>query len=261
MKVISPEDYDDEYYLSECNGYREFSLGDNSRAPRRLQVIWNIASLSPEMKLLDAGCGRGEILSKCIHENIFSVGVDYSKYALRIARNFLVRNCKGESESIRLIRGDLRRLPLANNLFDCVIMSDVIEHIHPKYILDVLVEIRRILRINGKLVVHTMPNLWYYRFGYPLFRLVELLRGNKLPQNPRDRYKFSHFHVNEQTPHSLNSILREAGFKTKVWLYDYRSYSEYPILMRLCMRFVTRAPLLNAIFCDDIFAVATKTHD
>lgn len=258
-KVISPEDYNEEYYLSECDGYREFLSESDKLMPKRLGVVWKIADITSGMNILDAGCGRGELLSRSMSENVFSVGIDYSRSALRLAKNYIYNsNNKG---GVNLVQSDLKRLPFESNRFDRVIMSDVIEHIEPDYFFDVLLEVRRVLQINGKLIIHTMPNLWYYRFGYPIFRFIELLRGNRLPKNPRHRYKFSHFHVNEQTPKNLRYILETVGFKAKVWLYDYRSYSEYPTLMRIGMIFVSRFPLLDNIFCDDIFAVATKIHD
>lgn len=259
-KVISPEDYNEEYYLSECDGFRDFLSEGDKLMPKRLRVVWKIAGITPGMNILDAGCGRGELLSECISSDVFSVGIDYSRSALRLAKDFIGKYSNNK-EGINLVQSDLKQLPFESNRFNRVIMSDVIEHIEPDYVFDVLLEVRRVLQINGKLIIHTMPNLWYYRFGYPLFRFIDSLRGNRLPKNPRDRYKFSHFHVNEQTPKNLRSILEAVNFKVKVWLYDYRSYSEYPTLMRMGMIFVTRFPLLNNIFCDDIFAVATKVHD
>jgi ubiquinone/menaquinone biosynthesis C-methylase UbiE len=260
-KDISPDEYNEEYYLSECDGYLEFLSEDIMDGPKRLNVIWNLAELTSGMKVLDGGCGRGELMNKCIRNDILCVGIDYSKTALRLARKLLMNNNLRSEKKFVLIQSDLKRLPLESNYFDRVILSDVIEHIHPENVMQVLLEIKRVLRLNGKLIIHTMPNLWYYRFGYPLFRFVETIRGKKLPRNPRERYKFSHFHINEQTPKSLKFALNQAGFKSKVWLSDYRSYTEHPLIMRKFMMFVTRFPIINSIFCDDIFAIATKIHE
>ncbi|RCK75718.1 MAG: Methyltransferase type 11 [Anaerolineae bacterium] len=259
---IDPENYNDEYYLGECDGYHEFLSDNLGGAPARLKTIWDVADVTAGMVVLDAGCGRGEILRKCRQDKVFCIGIDYSKYALRLAKNFITKDTiVTEHNSVYLIQSDLESIPLAANIFDRVIMSDVVEHIEPERFIRVLKEIRRVMKVNGELVIHTMPNLWYYRYGYPIFRFIESLRGNKLPKNPRSRFKYSHFHVNEQDPRRLKSALQSAGFQSKVWLYDYRKYSMYPLVMRIGMRAITKLPLIKLIFCDDIFAIGIKTHD
>ena len=69
-----------------------------------------------------------------------------------------------------------------------------------------------------------MPNLWYYRFGYPLYRFIQRLRGQRLPVDPRSRWDYSHVHVNEQNPRKLVLELRSSNFQAKIWLYPAQSY-------------------------------------
>lgn len=116
-------------------------------------------------KVLDAGCGDGEI-GKLLKEQfgIDVYGIDISRRGVALA------NEKG----VRAKIADMSvKIPFADNMFDLVISSATIEHvISPDRFLK---EMRRILRPGGILLVST-PNLsfWLNRILffvglYPLF--------------------------------------------------------------------------------------------
>jgi hypothetical protein len=89
--------------------------------------------------------------------------------------------------------------------------------------------------------------------------MVQRLQGRTLPADPRDRFRYSHVHVNEQTPRTLRKALADSPFPSwRVWLYDYRTYAGYNKAMRNSMRLLTALPLVKWAFCDDIFALARK---
>jgi predicted SAM-dependent methyltransferase len=138
-------------------------------------------------------------------------------------------------------------------------MLDVVEHLHPHELDTVLGEVIRILRTGGRLIVHTMPNLWYYRYGYPLYRMMQYLRGQSLPVDPRDRWPYAHVHVNEQDPKRLGRTLTLAGFRSRVWLRTTQSYAyEKNRFVRMGMEILTRWVPFRWLFCNDIFAIGTK---
>jgi len=259
---IDPATYSEEYFLTECDGYAEYLAGGGSLLTRRLQALWKFLCVRPGMKVLDVGCGRGEIIVYCGVNGIRAVGIDYSKVGLRLAQQAIMRadNQDWDTwESPYLSLGDAKSFPFPDGTFDRAIMSDIVEHLYPEELETALREIYRVLVPGGKLLVHTMPNLWYYRYGYLLFRLVERFRGISLPTNPRKRFRFSPVHVNEQTPCTLRKTLSETGFSYwRIWLYDYRDYSQYGPVMRRSMRLLTSLPLVKQVFCDDIFALARK---
>jgi len=261
-RFISSANYSKEYFLTESDGWAEYLASKGLILPPRLQTVWNYLDIKPGLRILDVGCGRGEILVHCGLQNAQAVGIDYSHAALELACDSIreiVKTGKYYFKMPGLILGNAQWLPFPNNTFDRVVMSDVIEHLYQSELESALREVHRVLVPGGMLLVHTMPNLWYYLYGYPLFRLVQKLRGIQLPADPRERYCFREVHVNEQSPRSLNTTLSRIGFsRWRVWLYDYRDYAGYPPIMRFAMRLLTRLPGIKQIFCDDIFAVAFK---
>ena len=77
------------------------------------------------------------------------------------------------------------------------------------------------LRPDGRLVIHTAPNVWYDRYAYPVVRFVRTLmgQGTDYPKDPRAVVTANlDVHVNEQSVLSLRRVLRRAGFRARVWL-------------------------------------------
>lgn len=260
-RFVHPTTYTEEYFLTECDGYADYLEGKENLA-RRLQALWRFLNVHPGMQVLDLGCGRGEIVVQCGLRGVLAVGIDYSDIGLRLAQQAVVRaesQAPGDWACPQLSLGNAKKLPFSEDAFDRVVMSDIVEHLYPDELETTLREVLRVLKPGGELLVHTMPNLWYYRYGYPLFRFVQRLQGTLLPADPRERFRFSHVHVNEQTPCALNEMLSRIGFSHwHVWLYDYRDYAEHGLLMRHSMRLLTGLPVVKRIFCDDVFAVARK---
>ena len=131
------------------------------------------------------------------------------------------------------------------------------EHLTHAEFVSALGEIRRVLSPRGQLIIHTAPSLWYYRYGYPLYRLVQGLRRKRLPVNPRDRWGYSDVHINEQTYLMLRRTLSAHGFHAKVWLTATQNYEHEPnAIIRLAMHFVSRVFPLQLVFADEIVAIA-----
>mgnify|MGYP001766522840 CR=1 FL=1 len=250
-KGVPSDTYSREYFLTECDGHVEFQQG---RLPSRLQAALAFAGELKCKRVLDVGCGRGEVVLYCQSQGAEACGVDYSTDALVLAHQGA-----GDRPG-RFQRADARYLPFQTGSFDLALMLDIVEHLYPAELALALADARRVLKPGGVLLVHTMPNLWYYRFGYPLFRWVQRLRGKNLPLDPRARWQFvSTVHVNEQTPLTLRRALKEAGFAARVWLQPTQSYAEERSpLVRGVMRFLATAYPFRWVFCDDIFALASK---
>jgi len=242
--------YTQEYYLTECDGHAEFTDTHGTALPKRLSRPLEIADIQPGQSILDIGCGRGEIALHCAQSGALVWGLDYATAALRLARSL------PSSPKMAFQQADACNLPFSAHSFDTVFMLDVVEHLHPDALLAALNEAWRALKPGGRLIIHTMPNLWYYRCGYPLFRLVQRLRGQNLPKEPGSRWGFAHLHVNEQDPLKLRKALLLSKFQPKIWLESTQNFQhESNHLVRAVMRGLTRIPPFKWIFCNDIFAV------
>jgi SAM-dependent methyltransferase len=255
LRSVHPDTYVSDYYLTTCDGHHEFNSGDGS-LPDRLQLGLKHADLQPGQRILDIACGRGEVVLQAARMGLSAVGVDYSGDAVRLAAGVVRRD---KNSLGRISRADGRRLPFKDGSFDRIVMFDAVEHLFPWELRLCLRETRRLLAPDGRLIIHTMPNLWYYRYGYPLFRIVGALSGKPQPADPRDRVAYQHdVHVNEQTPASMKKYLRDANLHGRVWLEPWQRYEEDGPLMRRAKSFLVRAPGLKQVFCNDIFAVMQR---
>ena len=102
-------------------------------------------------RILDFGCGEGELLS-AIDKTNFRVGVDLSFEALCEARRQWL-------DGIHLVRiGSDAKLPFPDRCFDCVVSTEVIEHVPDET--KMLDEAWRVLTKNGRLVLTTPHRHW-----------------------------------------------------------------------------------------------------
>jgi ubiquinone/menaquinone biosynthesis C-methylase UbiE len=258
---ISSAEYTRDYYLSSCQGHEEFISSKGKILPLRLSLPLELAQLSEGMQVIDIGCGRGEIIIHSAMKGSLAWGIDYAYHALELAKEVVNDFTDSQIQrNIGLQQADARKLPFSDASADVVFMLDVVEHLLPEELRAALGEVWRILKPGGQVVIHTMPNLWYYRIGYPIYRLLQRLRGESLPADPRQRWEYSHVHVNEQTPRNLKTALRASKFSTRVWLqstvsYDYESNK----FVRYGMEFLTSKQPFRYIFCNDIFATGLKS--
>ena len=77
--------YTEEYFLNACEGYEEFVESQGERLSRRLSEAFAYAEVKPGMKVLDVGCGRGEILRHVTKLGARAYGVDYAEVAVKSA--------------------------------------------------------------------------------------------------------------------------------------------------------------------------------
>jgi 2-polyprenyl-3-methyl-5-hydroxy-6-metoxy-1,4-benzoquinol methylase len=135
-------------------------------------------------KVIEVGCGSGGTLARMASHGWQVEGVDLDPAAVQRARE----------KGLKVHVGTLEGQSYANNSFDAVTMSHLIEHVHDPRKL--LLESYRILKPGGTLVVLTPNNL---SIGHRLFR--KDWRGLEPPR---------HIHV-----FNIPSILRlmnEVGF-------------------------------------------------
>ena len=253
--------YDKEYFLTACEGHDGFARGFKGEfASPRLAAALRVTNANPGERILDIGCGRGEATLCCARNGATVYGLDYSLDAMSIARRSLAAQATEWSRNIRFLRGDAKELPFEAGWFDKLLMFDLVEHLYPWELKRALDEAWRVLADGGQLIVHTAPNRWYYRFGYPLYRAFERLRGRRLPRNPRNRFPCHHLHVNEQDILRLRRALDAAGFRSQVWLENIQPplSDEASWALQTLLRVLLDVYPFRWIFRNDIFAVADK---
>jgi SAM-dependent methyltransferase len=248
QKPVRPERYDEAYFLNSCEGYEEFVASEGEHLSRRLRQSFEIAEVKPGMRVLDVGCGRGEILRRCAELGVEAYGVDYAPVAARMAQ-----------EAGAVYQADAKRLPFPSFSFDRVLMFDLIEHLHPWELDQALSEARRALRPGGRLIIHTAPNVWYDRCAYPFVRFVRFLMGQRAgyPRDPRAIIPANlDVHVNEQSVLSLWRVLRRAGFHARVWLDTPPQNRDEGLVLATARRILFTWPPFHWFFEREVFAVA-----
>ena len=251
--------YTEEYFREACEGCDEFSETQGQRLSRRLEAAISVADISPGMRVLDVGCGRGEILLHCTTLGAIACGVDYAQVAVEISRGVVTGATRPQ---VIVTQADAKLLPFPDRHFDRVLMFDVLEHLYPWEMQAATMEAKRVLKDNGRLVVHTAPNAWYDRFAYPVVRMFRRLigQGTHYPANPRALNVTANVdvHVNEQSALSLWRTLKASGFHCQIWLHSPpQNRSEAKILAGLrhvCFNWIP----FRWFFEREIFGVARK---
>ena len=153
-------------------------------------------------RLLEIGCGAGNLLLQATVRGSYPVALDLARQSLTFVRSRLLQAvASSEAPSgfaCTQAVGEL--LPLANGSFDCVIMSEVIEHLEMPQVS--LCEAVRVLSPGGRLLV-TTPN---YRSLWPLMEWT-VDRLNMAPKMAGEQH-ISHF-----DPASLKKVLVESGLE------------------------------------------------
>lgn len=257
--------------------------GGRDLRPRVGRAI-ELARFAPGQTVVDLGCGRGEAAAHAAGRGARVIALDYSLEALAMTRATAAVVAAGSGPDPvgaasparpSVAACDATSLPLADGCADRVLWLDVVEHLWPWQVDAALAEVRRILRPDGFVVIHTLPNRWALAVGYPLLRCL----SPGLPANPRSAYERA-VHVNEQSPRSLARSLAAAGFRSRVWVEEWSTVQAgrqtdddrypdrhrthgYPTLRRPVVRrlagLAMRTPLRWCVG-NDIFAVASPAR-
>jgi ubiquinone/menaquinone biosynthesis C-methylase UbiE len=129
--------------------------------------ILEAARIEPEDRLLDLGCGIGNLLIALAERIAFAhpaVGVDVSPTLIGIARREVAR--AGFANRVDLRVSPATRLPFQDQSFDVVITSHLIKHLDDASLGATFGEVHRILAAGGRFL------LWEFKkspFSAPLF--------------------------------------------------------------------------------------------
>ena len=262
--------YDKEYFDS-IDGAHYFAEGKT--APKFLYAA-RISGLIEGDNALDIGCGRGDLMMALARQGADVTGIDYSEKALEIAQQAIDQQPADLKHKLKVSHSNATALNFPNQTFDYVFMTDIVEHLYPSELQKCFEECHRVLKPEGKLIVHTAPNRWYNDFGYPLWeqpvnKVLNWLFNQKLLTRPiRTELDFN-VHINEQTVPSLKKYLMKTGFNSKIWLgseYVQPAKKDSAVMQLLeifrqvlCHAYpLSLLPPLKFIFCNDIWAISKK---
>ena len=161
-----------------------------SRLMPWVREVAEYASMGRGDSVLDIGCGTGRytVFFEEFCRNI--VGVDRSK-------GMLSKTHKSKKSETEFVRGDALYLPFGNETFDHAVMFMAFHHFSEEQRIPLLLEVKRVIRNGGRLVILTNSHArmarskWRY---FPGFLEIDYRRFPNMKQ--------------------MNSCLRKSGFET-----------------------------------------------
>jgi len=170
----------------------------------RQDMLRSFLALRPSDHVVDLGCGSGRALAWNTDSGATITGIDISPY---FAREALAGH--------DLVLGDLRRLPIRDGVFTKAWTLDVVEHVSPEALDQVLAEAHRVLAPGGVLFVysHVCKNSWIAGGVRAVNRLAAALDRMGLVDLRQERLRKSD-HLNPIRDHEeLAAIADRAGFR------------------------------------------------
>ncbi len=160
-------------------------------------------------KLLDLGCGRGELLIQAPSHFDEKVGLDFSLSFLHDAVIFTNQYASDQESRIKWILHDLNEnWPLDNSYFDVVISTACIEHTFDVYHL--FRECNRVLK-GGGYFYFTVPNIAYIKHRIRLLFGYIPVTASSIDLWWRDYWDGTHMHY--FTADSLRMLCSQNGFQ------------------------------------------------
>ncbi len=104
--------------------------------------------IKPKSKILDVGCGTGTLLNLLLKNGYKCYGVDISE------KNIL--QLKQKFPEINFVQGSITKIPFPESYFDCIFVTEILEHLLEEDLVSGLKENKRVLKPQGKLII-TVP--------------------------------------------------------------------------------------------------------
>jgi len=157
-------------------------------------------------RVLDIGCGTGELAIRLAERGWHAVGLDLCEPMLHRARP----KVNGSPGSVRLAVADSEHLPFATGSFDAVTCANSFHHYpHPKAVIR---EMLRVLRAGGRLIViDGWPDHWIGRIIYDL--VITYVEGGD---------------VRHVESHKMVRLFEGAGFRE---VTQKRTHALFPLLL------------------------------
>ena len=180
-----------------------------------LTIRFNKLGLKPGHMFLDAGAGFGRHAYEAARQGATVYALDWAQdevVGTRAMFGGMIQEQEIPAANYGgVLRGDATRLPFPDNTFDCVVTSEVLEHIQND--VAAIAELHRVLKPGGTLGV-TVPTWWPEKINWML----------------SDEYhapKSVGGHVRIYSATELKAKLRSAGFDVRGSHHAHALHSPY----------------------------------
>jgi len=166
----------------------------NKKPLSRLLNLIKYMHLTKKQNVVDFGCGNGMLLEVISNSVSSYIGIDYSHPLINAA---IKRKERIQAHNSEFICGDIHEFCNSNiNTFDVAFAMGFSEHVLDKDWLKILLSMKKSLKNNGLLYIHT-PNSEFF---------LEIMKadGFLVAQKPG--------HIAIRTPDENNRLLQMAGF-------------------------------------------------
>ncbi|MCA9407283.1 MAG: class I SAM-dependent methyltransferase [Candidatus Omnitrophica bacterium] len=254
QKIIPPEIYTKDYYLSDNEGCDEYSKNLDTNIHDKFKRCLELAHIQPGDITLDVGCGRGELVYYAVKQGAQkAIGIDYSKDAVELSQETFQRLPEHLKEKTQAYVGTAENFQFTDK-FNVIFMLETAEHMFDWQLAQTFQKFEEILTDDGRIIMMT-PNYLYEQYLQPWklfldipFRLIKwpsrILRGKYKPKNFKELlHKIFHIrkdrgernrqmHCNITTPNRLQRLLK--NFDAQIWCED-PSWAPISLLLKKWM--------------------------
>ncbi len=200
---------------------------------KRVRTIFEWVDPHDESVILDCACGRGFYLNMIRYVSPCKlVGLELDWPVIQKAK----RNV-GHLPNITLTNANIYQLPYPDNVFDAVILSEILEHID--HDVDGLREVYRVLKPGGVVVI-TVPNANYPFWWDPINKTLETVFHTHIGKGTFAGIWANH--VRLYTAQQLRDSVLAAGFKVE----EERAFTHYSFPFIHNLVYGLGKPLLEA---------------
>ena len=118
MRNVDSDLYTTEYFLTENAGYQEYTQSYGIIVNERYKKALELADIRTGMKILDMGCGRGEVVINCAKKGANAIGIDYSANAIPLAEKALEKHPEEIKKNVQFMHMDSKTVAFAAETFD-----------------------------------------------------------------------------------------------------------------------------------------------
>ena len=235
-----------QYYEDEAYNYNKEFYEDKEVYPTLiyrqnyiLQMI-NSLHLPKESKILDVGCGPGELVIK-LHEYFDTlIGLDIASEMIEIANRKKLKYAPNSNLTFEI--GDIENLKFRNETFDLIVCSGVVEYLNNDE--EWMKEVKRVLKPDGHLIINVTNKYSIRKWSWALIENLKsskplLVTMNFIKQRILKKGKIHHFPFRPRlhSPKKFDAFLCQNGF-TKIY-HNYFDFALFPAPFDALLGFLT----------------------